>query len=130
MPPASTPDALDTGPDPVREAKIPERLGRYGIRALLGSGSFGAVYRGYGELRRDVAIKVPHRERIKNPADAEAYLAEARVLASLDHPNIVPVFDVGRTDDGLCFVVSRLIEGSDLAKKIKNARFPQHNVFP
>src|SRR5262249_50199051 len=41
---------------------------------------------------------------------------------SLDHPHIVPVYDVGRTDDGLCFVVSKLIEGSDLAAKIKRAR--------
>src|SRR5208282_4292224 len=54
--------------------------------------------------------------------DVEAYLTEARTVASLDHPNIVPVHDVGRTDDGLCFVVSKLIEGSDLAAKIKQAR--------
>ena len=42
---------------------------------------------------------------------------EARVLSSLDHPHIVPVFDVGRTEEGLCFVVTKFIEGSDLAKK-------------
>ena len=47
---------------------------------------------------------------------------EARILAKLDHPNIVPVHDVGRTDDGLCFVVSKLIEGSDLAARMGQAR--------
>ena len=62
------------------------------------------------------------RRRISRPKDIEAYLNEARILASLDHPHIVPVYDVGRTDDGLCFVVSKFIEGSDLAAKIKQAR--------
>src|SRR5262249_41914283 len=74
------------------------------------------------ELRRQVAIKVPHRHRVAQPEDVEKYLAEARILASLDHPHIVPVHDVGRTDDGLCFVVSKWIEGSDLKIKIKEAR--------
>ena len=47
---------------------------------------------------------------------------EARILAKLDHPHIVPVFDVGRTEDGLCFVVSKLVEGSDLAVRMGQAR--------
>jgi serine/threonine protein kinase len=64
------------------------------------------------ELNRAVAITVPHRERISRPEDMKAYLAEARTLASLDHPNIVPVFDVGSTDEGLGYVVSKYIEGS------------------
>jgi formylglycine-generating enzyme required for sulfatase activity/serine/threonine protein kinase len=112
-----------TGPEQpgLEEANLPERLGRYRITARLGRGSFGVVYKGHDEeLRRDVAIKVPHRHRITRPEDVEAYLAEARVLASLDHPHIVPVHDVGRTEDGLCFVVSKFIEGSDLATKIQD----------
>ena len=55
------------------------------------------------------------------------YLNEAQILAKLDHPHIVPVYDVGRTDDGLCFVVSKLIEGSDLAVRIKDRLDP---AFP
>ena len=66
--------------------------------------------------------KFPRPERVSRPEDIEAYLNEARILASLDHPHIVPVYDVGRTDDGLCFVVSKFIEGSDLAKRIKESR--------
>jgi serine/threonine protein kinase len=46
-----------------------------------------------------VAIKVPNPERVARAEDTEAYLADARALARLDHPNIVPVYDVGRTDD-------------------------------
>jgi serine/threonine protein kinase len=43
-------------------------------------------------------------------------------LASLDHPNIVPVHDVGRTDDGSIYVVSKFVKGDDLAKRIKQDR--------
>src|SRR5262245_32588524 len=103
---------------------LPERIGRYRLVKLLGEGGFGRVYQAHDEeLGRPVAIKVPHRQRIARPEDVEAYLAEARILASLDHPHIVPVYDVGRTGDGLCFVVSKFIEGSDLARKLREGRF-------
>ena len=91
---------------------IGERIGRYRIVRLLGQGGFGQVYLARDdELDRPVAIKVPNPERIAGPEDVEAYLAEARTLARLDHPNIVPVYDVGRTDDGLCYVVSKFVDG-------------------
>jgi formylglycine-generating enzyme required for sulfatase activity len=114
-----------TGPEVERagEADWPARLGRYRVTATLGEGGFGVVYRGYDEeLRRGVAIKVPHRHRVARPEDVEAYLAEARILAGLDHPHIVPVFDVGRTEDGRCYVVSKFVEGSDLKRKLQEAR--------
>jgi len=92
---------------------------------LLGKGGFGAVYLAHDdELKRQVAIKVPHRHLIAKPEDAEAYLAEARILAGLDHPHIVPVHDVGRTEGGLCFIVTKFIEGTDLAHQSKDARLP------
>jgi serine/threonine protein kinase/formylglycine-generating enzyme required for sulfatase activity len=101
----------------------PPRIGRYRIIRRLGQGGFGRVYLAHDdELDRPVAIKVPNPERIVHPEDVEAYLNEARILARLDHPNIVPVYDVGRTEDGLCFVVSKLVEGSDLAVRIEQAR--------
>jgi serine/threonine protein kinase len=115
----------DTGPESAGAVPTepPDHLGRYRITATLGSGTFGIVYRAYdGELQREVAIKVPHRKHVACPTDIEAYLTEARVLASLEHPHIVPVHDFGRTDDGLCYVVSKFIAGTDLAKKIGQAR--------
>jgi serine/threonine protein kinase/formylglycine-generating enzyme required for sulfatase activity len=105
---------------------LPGRLGRYRVVARLGSGAFGVVYRGRDDdLRRDVAIKVPHRHRIVSCEDVEAYLAEGRALAGLDHPGIVPVYDVGRTEDGLCYLVSRFIEGRDLAARLRRGRPPR-----
>jgi serine/threonine protein kinase/formylglycine-generating enzyme required for sulfatase activity len=99
------------------------KIGRYRIIRQLGQGGFGRVYLAHDDdLDRPVAIKVPSPERIARSEDVEAFLVEARILAKLDHPNIVPVFDVGCTDDGLCFVVSKLIEGSDLSVRLEKAR--------
>ena len=99
------------------------RIGRYRIIRQLGRGSFGCVYLAYDDdLDRPVAIKIPNPERTTGPGLAESFLSEARILAKLDHPHIVPVHDVGRTEDGVCFVVSKLIEGSDLAASMRQAR--------
>jgi eukaryotic-like serine/threonine-protein kinase len=110
-------------PKVVATEKHPEKVGRYRVIRLLGQGGFGRVYLAHDDdLKRPVAIKVPNPERVSRPEDVETYLNEARILASLDHPHIVPVYDVGRTDDGLCYVVSKYIEGSDLAAKIRQDR--------
>jgi hypothetical protein len=93
------------------------------VTALLGRGGFGIVYKGYDDqLRREVAIKIPHRERLRSARDAEDYLAEARILAGLDHPGIVPVYDCGRTEDGLCYVVSKFLGAGDLAGRLRQGR--------
>jgi len=106
------------------EASDPDSIGRYRVVSRIGQGSYGRVYLAHDDdLNRPVAIKVPNLERISRPEDVEAYLNEARILASLDHPNIVPVYDVGRTDDGLCYVVSKFLEGSDLSANILQGRF-------
>ena len=108
---------------PAAPAEHPQRIGRYRIEKVLGQGGFGLVYLAQDEhLNRPVAIKVPHASLISQPEDAEAFLAEARTVAKLDHPHIVPVHDVGRTEDCPCFVVSKFIEGSDLATRLKQQR--------
>jgi serine/threonine protein kinase/formylglycine-generating enzyme required for sulfatase activity len=105
------------------EGNDPKSIGRYRVIRRIGKGGFGQVYLAHDDdLDRPVAIKVPNPERISRPEDIEAYLNEARILASLDHPHIVPVFDLGRTEDGLCYVVSKYVEGSDLAARIRQSR--------
>ncbi len=99
------------------------KIGRYRIIRRLGQGGFGRVYLAHDDdLDRPVAIKLPNPVRVAHPEAVEAFLGEARILARLDHPNIVPVHDVGRTEDGLCYIVSKLVEGSDLAVRIGQAR--------
>ena len=70
------------------------------------------------ELDRLVAIKMPHFEAVRH-FDADAYQNEARMVAGLSHPNIVPIYDVGHAEDGRCYIVSRYIDGGDLAMQLK-----------
>ena len=126
---SSTKDVPSSGEDSQESFSLlhPPKIGRYNLLRRLGKGGFGEIFLAYDEdLDRPVAIKIPRPDRVACPEDIEAYLNEARIVANLDHPHIVPVHDVGRTDDGLCFVVSKFIEGSDLAKKIKEARLGFH----
>ncbi len=104
-------------------AADPAAIGRYRIVRSLGQGGFGRVYLARDDgLDRLVAIKVPNPGRVRAIGDVESYLAEARALARLEHSRIVPVYDMGRTVDGLCFVVSKYIEGRDLAEHLKQGR--------
>ena len=101
-------------------SKSPHRVGRYRIERTLGEGGFGRVYLGHDdELERAVAIKVPRREVVSGPDAVGQYLKEARTVAALEHPYIVPVYDVGQTDEFPVFVVSRFVPGTDLAERMK-----------
>lgn len=123
--PATTAEVHTFTDNPVPEA--PKHIGRYRIEKVLGKGGFGLVYLAHDEqLQRLVAIKVPHARLIEQSTNAEAYLTEARTVARLDHPNIVPVFDVGSSEGFPCFIVSKYVDGIDLATKLKMSRLPFH----
>ncbi|MDB5335403.1 MAG: stkP 5 [Planctomycetaceae bacterium] len=95
--------------------EIPATIGRFRIEKLLGKGAFGRVYLGIddGFLQRRVAIKVPVKERLVDRSVRQNYLSEARILASLDHPHIMPVHECGDLADGTVFLVSKYVEGAD-----------------
>ena len=89
--------------------------GRYRLDDLIAEGGFAQVWRAYDlELHRSVAVKVPKPSRLDS---AEAFMAEARRVARLKHPGIVPVHDVGR-EDGTCFIVSEFVEGGNLGEHL------------
>ena len=114
QPPAATPPG---------DGAVPQQIGRYRVERVLGRGGFGLVYLARDDqLHRPVAIKVPHPRLVARPDQAEAYLQEARTVAGLDHPHIVPVFDVGGTDQSPCFVVSKYVDGTDLAARLRHGR--------
>lgn len=86
-------------------------IGRYRLDTLIAEGGFAQVWRGYDlELQRVVAVKVPKPSRLQS---ADAFMAEARRVARLKHPGIVPVHDVGREEES-CFMVSEFVEGGSL----------------
>ena len=114
------PNANDMPAD--EPAHLPKVIGRYRVDRLLGSGSFGRVYLAHDDqLKRAVAIKVPRPSMVSSAQKVDEFLHEARACATLDHPNIVPVFDVGSSDTYPCFVVSKFIDGSDLEARLKSA---------
>ncbi len=123
----ATPGSPQSGPSrraaPSAGARVPDRIGRYRVERLVGQGGFGLVYlaRDY-QLQRPVAIKVPHAHLVTQAGDAEAYLAEARTVAGLDHPNIVPVYDAGSDGPFPCYVVSKLIDGRSLKEELEASR--------
>jgi hypothetical protein len=115
---ALAPDASDA-PDVAAGTAI----GRYTVIKKLGEGAFGLVYLAFDpDLKRQVAIKVPHPRMVASNAAAESYLSEAQNVARLDHPGIVPVYDVGRTADGQCYVVSKYIAGGSLDRTMNTRR--------
>src|SRR5690349_19481314 len=121
-------DLNETGPfqpspgDAIAVA-TPQHIGRYRVERVLGRGGFGLVYLAHDDqLQRLVAIKVPHRHLVERPEDAQLYLSEARIVANLDHPKIVPVHDVGSNEQYPVFIVSKYIEGTTLSHKIKKDR--------
>ena len=102
--------------------ELPRTLGRYRLDELIGTGGFGQVWKGFDpELQRVVALKVPRPDRISSPDQAQKFLEEARKVAQLKHPGIVPVHDVGR-DGEWFFIVSDFIEGENLAERILRNR--------
>ncbi len=90
------------------------RLGDYELLAELGRGGMGVVYRArQGSLDRVVALKLMHPALAADPEHAARFLREARLAASLRHPGIVAIYDLGRLD-GVPFFTMELVEGSSL----------------
>ncbi|MBL9103048.1 MAG: serine/threonine protein kinase [Myxococcales bacterium] len=96
-------------------AEAPARVGRYELRARIGSGGMGTVYAAYdGELGRRVAVKLLHETGAKGQA-RERILREAKALARLSHPNVVQIYEVGEAGPQV-FVAMEFAEGLTLAQ--------------
>lgn len=91
-----------------------DRLGPYEIVELVGAGGMGEVYKAYDtRLGREVALKILPVDLANDASLQRRFESEARVVARLNHPNIVAVFDVGK-ENGLSYIVSELIDGASL----------------
>jgi tetratricopeptide (TPR) repeat protein/tRNA A-37 threonylcarbamoyl transferase component Bud32 len=106
--------------------------GRYRLDDLIAEGGFAQVWKGFDlELQRVVAIKMPKPSRL---GSVEAFISEARKVAKLKHPGIVPIFDTGGCavqtgrEGGSCFLVSEYVEGGSLADLIRKQPVPPSNA--
>jgi len=106
----------DTSIDP----RISSSRYRYRLEQRIGSGGFAIVYSAFDrQLKRHVAYKIT-KDSFSNRQVRKKFLHEARTIASLDHPHILPVYDIGITPSGEVFVVTKIISNGDLAKLIRS----------
>lgn len=94
---------------------LPERIGRHTVLALIGSGSMGRVYLAIDDrLGRRVAIKVLHPARARDPDARLRFVRESRLAASVEHPNVLTIHEVGE-EGGVPYTVMQLLEGEPLS---------------
>ncbi|MBK8418371.1 MAG: serine/threonine protein kinase [Anaerolineales bacterium] len=102
---------------------LPEKIGRYKIKSELGRSGMAVVYHAYDpRFEREVAIKVLPREMLHDPQFRSRFEREIKFLAGLEHPVIVPVYDVG-DEDGQPYFVMRYMTGGSLSAWIAKGTF-------
>jgi serine/threonine-protein kinase len=106
-------------PSPKGPVRLPEQIGRYPVEALVGRGGTGLVLRVRDtELDRPIALKVLHEHLASDAEMVRRFVEEAKVGGTLEHPGVVPVHDLGRTEDGRPFFTMKLVEGETLAARL------------
>jgi DNA-binding beta-propeller fold protein YncE len=99
---------------PHTQPTIGDTLAGYRIDAFVGSGGMGEVYRALDtSLNRNVALKLLVPRLADDEGFRERFLHESRLAASLDHPNVIPVYEAGEAE-GRLFIAMRFVEGTDL----------------
>ena len=94
--------------------------GKYRIDGFLKRGGMGAVYRGtHLMLNKPVAIKLIKPELVTSEDTVRRFQLEARAASQLDHPNIVTIYDLGRSDDGSLYIAMELVNGKSLKEAVK-----------
>ena len=110
--------------------EVGSRLGHYDVTALIGEGGMGQVYRATDtQLGRDVALKILPDAFAADPDRLARFQREARVLASLNHPNIAQIHGIEKSDDTQALVLE-LVEGPTLAARIAQGPIPLDEALP
>jgi eukaryotic-like serine/threonine-protein kinase len=101
------------------------RLGRYEVRSQLGAGGMGEVYltRDTTELEREVAVKVLPADLASDPERMRRFVQEAKTASSLNHPNILTVYEIGEVDSSR-FIATEYVEGETLRQRLSRSTLP------
>ncbi len=107
------------------------RADRFEMRRTVASGGMGSILDVYDRrMQRQVAMKVLHQDLVDRQGELETFLREAQITGQLDHPNIVPVHDMGR-DVQLPWFAMKLVQGQSLAEKFQSlgsGTLPEHEI--
>lgn len=99
----------------------------YQILDVLGEGGMGVVYSArQGSIDRTVAVKMLKKKGAEDLGQREKFLAEAAVTGELEHPNIVPIYDLGMNPEGALFYAMRRVQGTPWHKKIRGMTLHQN----
>jgi len=114
------------------EALLGTKIGNYVLTSLLGAGGMGAVYLAeHPTIGRRVAIKLLARHMGALPGFAERFIAEAKAVTRIKHPNVIEIYDFGQLDDGQLYYVMEALEGRELSAVIEaNAPMPPAQIYP
>jgi serine/threonine-protein kinase len=105
------------------------RLGPYEVLGAIGAGAMGEVYRARDtDLNRAVAIKLLPSRHAADEVALGRFEREARLASSLNHPNILTIYAVGRTDSGEPYIAMELVEGRTLAEMMADGLMPMRQV--
>jgi len=123
--PVDTRIAADAGRDLARrllEGVV--RLDRFELRSELGIGSFGYVFKAWDpRLERVVALKVQRAGSLASQEEVQRFLREARSAAQLKHPSIVSMYEIGKTEDNVWFLVCEYVDGVTLESRLTDGEF-------
>ncbi len=108
------------GPPNTSAATHPTRIGRYSVLSLLDEGGQGQIFRVvHPGLKKDLVLKLATRRIVGDDASRELLAAEGRLLAQLDHPNLIRVLDLDVNDEGRPFLVMEYVPGCSLERHIE-----------
>jgi len=103
-------------------------VGAYRVERQLGSGGMATVYLAHHEkLDRNVALKVMHPNLLEDPNFKARFEREAKIIAKLDHPNIVPIYDFSE-HEGQPYLVMKVVEGQTLKRRLRGGALPLDEI--